>query len=314
MAFSLRKDIVWHDAFKTGLAKLQQIHERSKTTGHASGLMITAPSGVGKSRLISHFKSLHPPVEEKDRIRIPVLVVETPPIPTVKGLVGEIQIALAGNTIGGTTEFQTHRVRTLLRELKVEILIIDEFQHFVDRKLLNEFGKAADWLKSLINAANIPVVIFGLPRSVQVLEINEQLRRRFSSRYQMRAFDFENDEQRKEFKGVLKGIQKVLPLKCETNLHEHNLALKFYFASDGIFDYLIKIIDGALEVAETADLNTLTMSMLAEAFVNKVWDECPEHLNPFSEKFINRHLTQSGEPFAPAELNSPTKPEKDGNK
>ena len=40
----------------------------------------------------------------------------------------------------------------------------------------------ADWLKHLIDEVGVPTVLLGLPRLESLLQINEQLRRRFSRR------------------------------------------------------------------------------------------------------------------------------------
>lgn len=302
MVDTIRKDIIMHPRFKGALHKIERIQERSKEHCRAEGLLITGPSGAGKTTLIEYVKSKHPSYEAKDRYIIPVLVIDTPPVPSVKGVVGEIQLKLSGTIVGGTTEFQTKRVCTLIKEMGVELIVIDEFQHFVDRRLMNEFGKAADWLKSLINAVNVPVVIFGLPQCVEVLEINEQLRRRFSARYDIKPFGFDTKDQRSEFKGVLKGIQASLPVSCREDLYANNLVRRFHFASNGIFDYLVKIIDRSLEIADEQEMTVLEWSMFAQAFEEEVWNEVPEQLNPFKEKFIFRRLTHSGEPFAPVQL------------
>jgi DNA transposition AAA+ family ATPase len=42
-----------------------------------------------------------------------------------------------------------------------------------------------DWIKSLIDQTGVPTVFLGLPRLEQILQVNEQLRRRFSRRIRL---------------------------------------------------------------------------------------------------------------------------------
>ena len=310
MNFTLRNDVIMHPSFKAALSRIEKTHERSKKIKFAEGLFITAPSGAGKTTLIEYYEKKHPRKEIRDRTIIPVLVIETPPAPTAKSLVETIQLALTGTIVKGTLEFQTKHIFTLLEEQKVELMIIDEIQHFIDRKYESETLKVSDWLKSFINKTNIPVVIFGLPRSLQILEMNEQLRRRFSAKYYMRPFDFNDEEQQKSYRAVLKSIGDALPIRCNPLLHEFNLARRFHYATNGLFDYIVKIIDAAIEYAESHDLRELDLGVFKEAFKAKAWNDAPEELNPFSAKFVFRRLEQPTEPFAPSDLQKPLKPGK----
>ncbi len=178
----------------------------------------------------------------------------------------------------------------------MELIIVDEFQHFFDSRLITQARKVTDWLKNLFNIAGIPVVLVGLPRSVMVIRMNPQLKRRFSSPFYLRPFGFEVDKEQKEFRGVLKIIHGKLPLSCP-ELHEANLARRFYFASCGLFDYIAKIVDRAVLTAGEQNQTTLTLKHFANAYQEEVWRDVPERLNPFTEEAVLRPLTKNGEPF-----------------
>jgi len=53
---------------------------------------------------------------------------------------------------------------------KVELLILDEFQHFQDRDSLKVLKTASDWLKLLMDENGVPIVLAGLPYSHTVLD------------------------------------------------------------------------------------------------------------------------------------------------
>ena len=85
----------------------------------------------------------------------------------------------------GTTAEKTQRIIGFFRECGVQLLLIDEFQHFFDGTRVAESRRVSDWLKLLINKVGLPVVLAGLPRAIQVVNINPQLRRRFAAPYYM---------------------------------------------------------------------------------------------------------------------------------
>ncbi len=293
MTYTVRNDVVVHKYFKTAASKLERVHQRSKANGFAEGLFLTGPSGTGKTTLINYYVKKHHGVEEADRTTVPILVVETPSAPTAKNLAETIQIALTGNIAKGTTEYQTNRIFILLKELKVELLIIDEIQHFVDRKHVAETARVTDWLKSFINKAQIPVVLIGLPRSLQIL----QLRRRFSARCNLRHFGFNDSIQQRGFRAVLKVLETGLPYKCEASMFGFPMARRFHYATNGLFDYMAKIIDGAVEITERNGSDVITPAAFEQAFLDAVWNDAPNDLNPFSSAFIYRSLDKFGEPF-----------------
>lgn len=295
--FTIRKTIVEHPAFCEALKKIADLHQRGFTANVAGGELITGQTGSGKTTLAEFYRDHFPVRIEPDRTVIPVLIVNTPESPTVKTLAEAILIALGDPAASvGTAENKTRRIFKYLKECRVELIIIDEFQHFYDSKKISQARKVTDWLKNLFNIAAIPVVLVGLPRSVMVIRMNPQLKRRFSSPFYLRPFGFESDKEKKEFRGVLKSIHGMLPLKCP-ELHEANMAQRFYFASCGLFDYISKIVDKAVLIAGEQNQDTLTLKHFASAYQDQVWRDVPKRLNPFSEKPILRLLTKTAEPF-----------------
>src|SRR5207245_386192 len=64
----------------------------------------------------------------------------------------------------------------------------------------------ADWLKTLIIETKVPVVAFGLPEALHVLDStseNEQLARRFLVRERLTSFGIESDEAEHDFGAFL---------------------------------------------------------------------------------------------------------------
>jgi len=296
--FSIRDRIIEYPVYQSAVSRLERLHRRALASGQPGGLLVTGLSGAGKTTVRDEYERRFPKVDEGTVTCIPVLCVDTPAAPTVKNLAEAILIAL-GDPMShrGSAERKTQRICAYLRLCKVEMLLIDEFQHFVEHGHRNEVRQVTDWLKSLINHAAIPVVLFGLPECKQVLQLNSQLARRFSAQYYLRPFQFESEEEIQEFRGVLHAVEQLLPLPS-VPLSTPNMAQRFFYATNGLIDYICKITDGAVQAAHYRGSSHLDTAIYAEAFEEEVWREVSPALNPFLAGSGLRPLTRPGEPFA----------------
>lgn len=298
VGFSLKKTLLPHSRFRQGLRRIAWLHHYSQQNEVGGGLLLTGPSGLGKTTILQHYLELFPRVAESNRTRIPVLYVTTPASPTVKSMAEAILVAL-GDPMArrGSAEEKTFRIYQLLQVCQVELLLIDEFQHFCYAHSIVEFRSIADWLKNVIGLTGMGVVLCGLPEAEMVIQSNEQLARRFSTKYALTPFKLDREDDFKEFRGILKAFQAAIPLPPEEPLYEANLARRFMVASNGLLDYVRKILEGALVVAGEARCKSLDLHLYAVGFRNQVWSDVPDRLNPFHPKSPLRPLIRPGEPF-----------------
>lgn len=296
--FSLRKTLLLHTRYKQAMTNIAELHHHNTFNSVGGGLLITGASGVGKTTILEQYLDIFPRVQAQHKTTIPVLHVVTPASPTVKSMAEAILLALCDPMARrGSAEEKTFRIYQLLKACEVELLLIDEFQHFYYAHSVIEFRRIADWLKNLISVSGIAVVLFGLPESEVVVYSNEQLARRFSSKQRLTSFKLNNEKDFIEFRAVLKGFQQKLPFSVEESLFEANLARRFLVASNGLLDYLRKVLEGAVVIAGQAHLQQLDMSIYAAAFRRYVWPEVPDKLNPFHPQSPVRLLIKPGEPF-----------------
>jgi len=295
--FTLRKEVIEHPRFTAAIREIARIHQRGRAAGVAEGLLLVAQTGSGKTTALEYYSAKFDRTVVDETIKVPVLLVETPESPSVKDLAEAILHALGDPAAAkGTAANKTQRIVMFFKECGVELLLVDEFQHFFDGTRVTESKRVSDWLKALINKVGIPVVLAGLPRAIQVVNLNPQLRRRFATPYYMEPFAFTTNHERLEFRGVLKSMQARLP-NGSVDISEANMARRFYFASHGLFDYVVKIIDDAGSRGGTGPGGMLTMADYARAFKTVVWSAVPDQLNPFIETATLRLLTQPLEPF-----------------
>lgn len=295
--FTLRERIITHSTFCEATREIARLHERWIESKVAEGLMLVGQTGSGKSTVLKHYERHFPREEDKSGTKIPVLRVITPEKPTVKTLAESILLGMGDPAaMQGTAQMKTTRIVHLFKACGVNILLLDEFQHFSEGRRTVEAIRVTDWLKNLINIVHIPIVLVGLPRSISVLKLNPQLRRRFSAPLYLRPFEFETQQQKIEFRSILQTFQRLLPVKC-LDMHEPNMARRFFVASNGLIDYLVKLIDDAASRGGSGPDESLVLKDFHTAFKRTIWSHPPEELNPFSQVSVLRPLTRQGEPF-----------------
>jgi len=179
----------------------------------------------------------------------------------------------------------------------VELIVIDDFQHIENVVSAREARRCVDWLKGLADTRKLGLVLLGLPGFDGAISIRADIERRFAHRVYMWPFSMDIEQEWDTYRSILKVLQKELPLTVETQLHEANLARRFWFASYGLIDRTQRLLEAAVQVAEELAATQLTLPLLAEAFRRSIWGACPDRVNPFSEVVNLRLLHDKGEPY-----------------
>ncbi len=268
--------------------KISHCHEYSKHSIEPVCLFIKGPSGTGKSSMYEQFEQKYPRRQTEDGAIVPVLAAGIPIPATIKNLATRLLKKLGDPAADkGTTYNQTLRLNQLVKDCRVELIILDEFQHFIDRDSDKVMQTISDWLKTLINDTRLPMVVIGMPHADEVLDANAQLRRRFSARVELKPFSWKISEHRLEFRAFLKVLDENLPLIERSNLADEALAFRFYCASKGIIGYVMKIARRATGLALQESRERLTLDLLKRAYEDEVVEESVNNgsanRNPFDD-------------------------------
>jgi hypothetical protein len=186
------------------------------------------------------------------------------------------------------------------------MIILDEFQHFIDRESQKVLKTISDWLKVLVNRTKLPIILIGMPKSETVLDAagNEQLKRRFSARATLEPFSWGADkEQQEEMSIFLAQLDEALDLFLpeQSHLAGEEIACLIHIATGGIVDKIMKLIRGAARLALSRGIKSLDLDLLAEAYEEHLANNKPECANPFfadymNQKSSNRHRSSKTTP------------------
>jgi energy-coupling factor transporter ATP-binding protein EcfA2 len=281
--------IVPHAAFVEAQQQLELFFKYAAEKAEAEGLAILGESGTGKTSVLDSFAALHPRRRTASGIECPILRATVPSAPTVKSLAGVLLAAIGAEDHGKGTEHElTSRLKKLIVETGTRMVVIDEFQHFIDRNKRKIMREVADWLKVLIDDTRTTLVVAGLPACRLVIDENEQLARRFSAAIELPRFTWQTPTQRKQFGGIVISFDEELRKKYDLpSLRNDEMLSHLYGASGGLIGYLVKILVQTVRTAEVTKSRTIHLADFANAYRRALWSrQWPQGTPaPFDPKF-----------------------------
>lgn len=91
-------------------------------------------------------------------------------------------------------------------------------------------------------------------------------------------------------------MQKILIVES-VNLVTEEMIQRLYFASFGILDYLVKVLERAVRLVKSGQFDGINLAALDTAFRDEVWQLAPRNRSPFNAEFDFRPLIGLGEPY-----------------
>jgi Bacterial TniB protein len=268
------------------LKKFTHCHEHSKDAAEPEGLLLEGPAGMGKTTLLKHYLTYHPRKWTEKGAVVPVLAtrIEVPASP--KSLVTALLRSL-GDPLPdkGSTVSQTIRLKNLMEDCGVEIVMLDEFQHFIDRDSKKILKTTSDWLKNLMDDTHKPIILSGMPYSHGILDAegNEQLRRRFSTRISLDPFGWVTRQERQDFRRFLEILDEHLPLEERSNLSDEGTAFRFFAATGGVVSKVMVLVRRASVIALDLGRKRLDLEVLSRAYAERLATDAPKNKNPFAD-------------------------------
>jgi hypothetical protein len=257
-----------HPDFKKALELIRMCHQSSAHYADPQCLLITGIYGTGKTTIFKTYLGQYQEITPLERTTKRAILSGSIPSPTTISSFLEAMLAHLGDPfpVKGTIGNKQYRLVNLIKDSKVELIMLDEFQHFVHKENQKVNHDVADCFKSIINETNVPVVLLGLDDAEKVLEANGQLKRRFSFRHHLWDFGCENAERIDKFRLLLHNIDKSLPFGQLAGLKEFEMWEKFESCTKGNMNAIMKIIRTAALFAVETNQEQVKIEHFAKAF------------------------------------------------
>lgn len=290
----MRSIIESHNAIKKIFISNQQLDDilndikdcREESNGETEPecMLVVGDTGSGKTTLIDKYLSENPRTENESGSIIPILFTTLPPnatpITASEKLLSDLGDPFAFQQRKDPVEL-AERVTFLLHQCQVELIILDEFQHMIDRKQKAVLHSAADWLKILILDSKIPVALFGMPYSTVIIDANSQLNGRFELQHHLEPFRVKDNRHLVRYKTFLELLDESLPFTESSNLSSKELMMRIYAFSKGNMRRIRKLINRAAKYALEDNALRIELHHFEKA-APKVSRNACERFNPFT--------------------------------
>ena len=247
----LLSQLVLHDAFNDAYATVETI---LKTKDPRSGCIIPilGPTRVGKSgivkRLIEKAGQANSLFPQKN-----VVKASLPPQTNGKDIYGSILRSLhSGRISNAKTDVCRDRLYRAIDTLKIEVIVLDEVNHLVERGTNLTSRVAAGHLKTLVDETGINLVLSGLPRFQRILDENEQLLDRASATVLFQPYDWQDSAERDAFCVAVDAAFGSLEASgFGVDLGFEDIVRRLYGASGGRVPMMLRVLKLAALVDET---------------------------------------------------------------
>jgi predicted AAA+ superfamily ATPase len=229
---------------------------------------IKGPRRSGKSTIAEEYQKKYPDYETEVGIVKPVFYSSVPCPANIGSLVTRLLYDINDPFYNKERNIgrNTHRLYDILKKCKVELIILDEVQHLVDRDKKKLLQESSDWFKDLIQQTGIPVAFIGLDESERIFLENEQLGGRVLNRDDVKPYTYDDIE----FRAFLHIFDSSLPFKGYSGLSQPDLWQRIYLATDGYVGFIKALLKRATRIATVNELDYLTLPVLAQAYNNKL--------------------------------------------
>lgn len=292
---------VAHPDAENILKKIERCHLSRTYSQNPRSMSLIGETGSGKTTLIEQYMARHPPSETEKTTSVPIFKSIIQPdtsildfvISLLKSLIASVTNSpeddVNDELLQGRRPAVTKRLCRYLAAAEVKLIILDEFQHLLNSKNEEVLDDVANTLKTLVIETKIPVVLVGTTKAYQVFLVNFQLARRVSDKITLKPFSISTAEDNRIFRKFLAEVDKLLPfdtpVELRTRLATEEMSTRFFAASNGYIDDIMRLIQDAGYSAIMNDSECITIEDLADAFENNPGQNNKAEGNPFTTPY-----------------------------
>lgn len=293
--------IVRYPAYVTAIDSIDMCRREVRESGMSSGMALLGPGGVGKTTILKSYAEANPPLKVPGGIIKPVvrasILSSNSPSSTLCEIIEAISPIHAVGIGKGIAKHE-RRLATAMELSGTEVLLIDEAHNFLGYANKSAVRSVSSALKNLMNKLTFSLVISGTEEAIGLITGDSQMPSRIPLIIQLRPFGIESVDDLNEFRGVLAALEKSIGMSQVSRLYEREMAQRIYYACDGNFRLLSKLLHKAISIAKRENTESLSREVMRRAFISLVGPGTKDASNPFSEAFVPRRIINQGEPLA----------------
>jgi len=274
-----------HERFQNAVVEIGHTHAMHGTGG--AGMLLMGMPGLGKSSILASYIKHHlrarDDLETVDGSKEPIILVSVPAEPTLKTMIQEIILASGyQGSIKGTIGELKQKLDELIVQRGVEMLVIDEFQHFLREQAKSNTRGVVNHIKLLMDKHKLAVIMAGTPPGYRSIAQFEELYQRFAHRQiRLKPFRIDSPEELQVFGNYVNA--------CAQFLHRHDIKtirlandkmlFRLFLATKGIPRLISHLLMTAIEGAEPG--SRITMDDLSRAFGRSSLNPELDSFDPF---------------------------------
>jgi hypothetical protein len=142
------------------------------------GMLIIGETGAGKTHFAEKkMEELNKTAVDKgDYTTMPVVKVDAPKQSTISNIIQRLLFELGDiKPNAGTLIDKEHRLKALLKELGVQLVIVDEIHDFLPKTPNGKSSTALSWLKGIMDDTLIPMLFMGTERASLIKVLDKEL-------------------------------------------------------------------------------------------------------------------------------------------
>lgn len=284
----IERILIQYPRWNAILDEINFIHRHAFRSAEPRGLLLVGPKGAGKSTLLDVYAETYPPDLSGEIIKRPIVIATVPSRATPDALASALLSGMEDPRWDkGSLANKTLRLMEYFRLCETRLLMLDETQHFEDRGSDYVLEEGARWLKNLIKdkQVRIAVVFVALEgHTTKLMQANDgQLGRLFGTPHLLSPLAWVESKcvEDNEFRCFLDEVELGLPFTQRSNLIDVELAWRCFVATEGVVNWIMKLIRRAAYIAVDLGRDHIDIDILHEAFSKELAGELLGIPNPF---------------------------------
>jgi Bacterial TniB protein len=254
---------------------------------------LVGKTGTGKTTLCEKTLSSHYPrdivINDVTVRSVPCLFCSVESPPTIKNLAKSMLTCLEDTEPDkGTVYDVTSRVKTLLKNCRTNLIIIDEFHHLLNGTA-KKTAESLDWLKRLNDDTRIPIVVCGLPDSLALFQNESQMAKRFPkdillSEHKWSISDDTPGEFGRYCAPLLKNIESISEAEFAFKYRTNTFLKRLFVATAGLATDIDTLLKAVIEISLQRGCGKILMDDFESGYksVNLINSSYNGNLSPFT--------------------------------